>query len=129
MGISSNTVLKVIAYQHPELFKMVNDQLVVKAPVDEKIIRQIHQYTHIIHNSYDNMYNTIVFLACGIKLYSPETLHADCRIRDGVAQALANEIGLSRSNVCNHVKKYVRFYYEKRKGFAELVDSIVAKFG
>lgn len=101
----------------------------IEAPrVDLRKLKAIFNYTHIIHNSYDPTHNLRTYLACGLKMYSPGSL-VDARVKRGVCKAMADVAGITVRDASYYIRTYAAHDYGKRKGFAELVDSIVERLG
>lgn len=123
-----SAILRVLEDSTPQRIGLLRRHLTAGRP-DPFTLKRIHNFTHIINNSYDPQYNLLVYLACGLSLYSPIALVEDVKVKNGVCEAIGNVAGLSPANTSRYIREYVRHYYEKRKGFADMVEDIVERLG
>lgn len=120
--------LRVLEDPTPQRLGLLRRHLTAQRP-DLSTLKRIHNFTHIINNSYDPQYNLLVYLACGLSLYSPIALVEDVKVKNGVCNIIATVAGITAKDASYYIRRYVRHYYEKRKGFAELVEDIVERLG
>lgn len=125
--MGDTTLLKVIAYQNPGLLEMVRGQLTVAPHVDARVLKHIHFRTHSIQTSLDPFYDNIAFIAASLAILSPESIHADCKVRSGVCAALGKQLGMSQQLTSYYIP-HARHYYAKNPVFRETVDGIVRRY-
>lgn len=121
------TLLRVIAYQNPGLLESVRGQLAVAEHIDTRVLKHIYFRTHSMQTSHDPFYDNIAFIASALLILSPESIHADCKVRNGVCSSIGEQLGLSQRATSYYVG-HARHYYTKNPVFRETVDVIVRRY-
>jgi hypothetical protein len=125
--MSTITILRILESQNPKLVQKVRDLIVAPEP-SEDVVRKIYAHCFLIHKSGDEFRDYVIFVSSILQLYSPETLIADCKVRNGVCSVMAERLGVSQQMVSYYVK-HARHYYSNLIAVREAVDRIVERFG
>jgi len=125
--MTQSAILKVIANQNPDIFEFVKGQLTVAPHLDTRILKHIYFRTHSLDTSYDSFYDNIAFIASGLLILSPESIMADCKVRNGVCSAMCELLGMTRHNFAYYTRR-ARDYYRLNLTFKKTVDVIVSRY-
>lgn len=87
-------------------------------------LNRIGEIYEALHNERDHRG---IFIAVVLRLYSPESLWSDRKVRDFVATTVADVLGTKLSYVSRLIPS-VRMYYTRVKAFRERVDELVPQF-
>lgn len=121
--VSATAILKVMEVNNPDLVDKVRSKL--RVPVI--CLFTVDRIFNAI-NTGDDFKDRISFIACILKLYSPETLIADCKARNGVCAVMARQLNTTQQNISYYVK-YAKHYYTSLATVRDVVNNVIEKIG
>lgn len=125
--MSTATILKIIEAREPGLVEHARE-LATPKEIDTSVVSQVFVHSMLIHRTEDNFRDYIIFVSSILKLYSPESLIAECKVRNGVCNVMAEKLDISQQMVSYYVK-HARHYYSNLTAVKNAVERIVEKFG
>ena len=115
-------VLKVLAVSHPQLIEEATSN-VIPMMEDLIMIRDVHDYVLRSHKPSNSYQDKLVFIAVILRLFNPDALIIDCKLRNGLRRELAiclNDSGQNASYYIGQARAYMSI-----KPFKATVTGIV----
>lgn len=119
MIASTAHIQSYLAAHYPAVAEEISTKL-TSVKCNPKLIRKVSQLA-TADEQWEYQLKTI---AAVLILCSPETIHASSKVRNGIAVAISNVLGISRQAVCQKVDR-ARHYYFNMARVNEAVDKIV----
>lgn len=95
-------VLRVLAVAHPQLIEEATSN-VIPMMEDLIMIRDVHQYFSAYHEHTNSYQDKLVFIAVILRLFNPDALIIDCKLRNGLRRELANCLNDSGQNASYYI--------------------------
>lgn len=124
-GIIDGRVLKIIAAQHPELIAEAQKN-VTPLINDFMLIKEVYEYVCSSYQPNSNYTHKLYFIASILRLFNPDALIIDCKLRNGLRSSLANCLGDSGPNSSYYIDQARA--YMKIKAFKATVASITEQY-
>ena len=123
--IIDGRLLKVIAITYPHLIEEAQNNI---TPLlhDLIMINEIHDYVCLSYQPSQNYTHKLYFIAVILRLFNPDALILDCKLRNGLRSALANCLGDSGPNSSYYIAQARA--YMKIKAFKATVASITDQY-
>ncbi|QNK61717.1 hypothetical protein H7F33_14290 [Pedobacter sp. PAMC26386] len=118
-------VLKVLAVSHPDLIQEAQESI---TPLMNNLdlIGEIYAYVCLTYQPAVDYKHKLLFIASILRLFNPDTLIIDCKLRNGVRRSLANCFGESGTNISHYIGQARA--YMKIKTFKASVNSITEQY-
>ena len=118
-------VLRVLAASYPELIQEAQNNI---TPVmnDLIMISEIHEYVCLYYNPSTHYTDKLLFIASILRLFNPDALIIDCKLRNGLRSSLAKCLGDSGPNASYYIGQARA--YMKIKAFKANVASITEQY-
>lgn len=115
-------VLKVLAVAHPQLIEEATSN-VIPMMEDLIMIRDVQDYVSRSHKPSNSFQDKLVFIAVILRLFNPDALILDCKLRNGLRRELAECLGDSGQNASYYIGQARA--YMNIKSFKATVTGIV----
>jgi hypothetical protein len=118
-------VLKVLAVTHPELIQEVQTGI---TPVmhDLIMIRDIYSFVSLSRKPQSHYLDKLLFIAVILRLFNPDALIIDCKLKNGLRRSLAECLGDSGQNASYYIGQARA--YMSIKSFKASVATIVDQY-
>jgi hypothetical protein len=118
-------LLKVIAVSYPHLIQEAQRDI---TPVmdDLIMIREIHEFVCLSYQPEKDYQHKLLFIAAILRLFNPDALIIDCKLRNGLRSALGKCLGDSGPNSSYYISQARA--YMKIKVFKATVATIVDEY-
>lgn len=123
--IIDGRVLKIIAAQHPDLIAEAQNNI---TPLinDLILIKEIYEYVCLSYHPKTDYTHKLYFIASILRLFNPDALIIDCKLRNGLRSSLANCLGDSGPNSSYYIDQARA--YMKIKAFKATVTNITEQY-
>jgi len=118
-------VLKVLAVTHPKLIQEVQNQI---TPVLSNMImiRDIYDHVSLSYKPSGNYLDKLLFIAIILRLFNPDALIIDCKLKNGLRSSIAECLGDLGPNTSYYISQARA--YMKIKSFSENVAVIIDQY-
>lgn len=121
-AINDIRVLKVLAITHPDIIQEAQEQLMPKFS-DMIMIRDIYDHMLKTFNPAADYYDKLLFIAVVLRLFNPDALIIDCKLRHRLRSSIAECMGDNGPNASYYVSQARA--YMKIKSFKQRVAAVV----
>jgi hypothetical protein len=97
-------VLKVLAATHPEIVEEAQ-RSVVPLMNDMIMIKEIYDFTCMSYQPKTDYQHKLLFIASILRLFNPDALIAECKLRHGLRASLAKCIGHSGQSTTYYINQ------------------------
>ncbi len=114
-------ISQYLLLKHPEVYNELAINLKSK-PCSLNQLIKIHSFSNQISD--DPFYQRLYTICTSLILFSPETIHAEYRVKSGVIKSLAEIMGVSKQALSSKISQSVHYYLNVAR-VREAVDYIV----
>lgn len=119
--MTSSAIAQYLSANHPDIYNEISSRL-HSEPCSIKTLLALRSLAS--SESKDPFYQRIYIICASLVLFSPETIHADCRVKSGVVIAISEVLGVSRPLISSKIPQSVH-YYRNVGSVTDIVDKIV----
>ncbi|MBB5621598.1 hypothetical protein HDE69_002659 [Pedobacter cryoconitis] len=118
-------VLKVLAVSHPDLILEAQNSI---TPLMNNLnmIGEIYAYVCLTYKPAEDYIHKLLFIASILRLFNPDALLIECKLRNGIRSSLASCFDDSGTNTSHYIGQARA--YMKIKTFKSSVDSITEQY-
>jgi len=116
--------MKILSKLSPELFNRVRESMTPSMVEIDKIPSIYVQFSNTFALEKDPLMKKLKFIAIILKLYSPASLIAEVRVKDGVCAKISSSLGYSDVSNVSHMISRARAYMNVAS-FRDDVNSVV----
>ena len=118
-------LLKVIAVTYPHLIQEAQ-QNITPVMTDLIMIREIYDFVCLSYRPHEDYQHKLLFIATILRLFNPDALIIDCKLRNGLRSSLAKCLGDSGTNAHYYIGQARA--YMKIKSFKASVTAITEQY-
>lgn len=123
--IIDTRILRILEISYPDLIaKAQND--VTPLMNNLVMITEVYDYVCLNYQPQSDYTHKLLFIASILRLFNPDALIIDCKLRNGLRKSLADCLGDSGSNSSFYVSQ--ARHYMKIKSFKDSVSSITEQY-
>ena len=97
-------VLKVLSATHPEIVEEAQ-RAIVPAMNDLIMIKEIYDFTCLSYSPQTDYQHKLLFIASILRLFNPDALIAECKLRHGLRASLAKCLGYSGQSTTYYINQ------------------------
>jgi len=118
-------ILKVLSVTHPEIIDSIRKDI-TPVMTDLIMIRDVYEQFCSSHKPHEDYIHKLLFIAAILRLFNPDALIIEYKLRSGLRSSIADCLGLSGQNTSYYISQARA--YMKIKSFKASVETTIHSY-